>query len=115
VAQLFSLGHIHAYNMSITSPNILRLVAVAVIGTALVTSGLQPIYELLNPGWIVYIPKWWGFLNFLALSSLVVVAFALRRRERRLFAIACFIFAVCVAISLKEGLHGFHVIPTELP
>jgi hypothetical protein len=101
--------------MSITSPNILRLVTAAVMGTALVASGLQPVYEILNPGWIIYIPKWWGFLNFMALSALVVVAFALRRRERRLFAIVCFVFAVCVLVSLKEGLHGFHVIPTEQP
>jgi hypothetical protein len=54
-------------------------------------------------------------MNILALSSLVVVASVLRRRERRLFAIVCFVFAVCVLISFKEGLHGFHVIPTEQP
>jgi hypothetical protein len=66
-------------------------------------------------GWIVYVPKWWVFINFLALSALVIIAFALRQRDRQLYVIAWWVFAVCVLVSLVQGFYGFNVIPTELP
>ena len=97
------------------SPLILRFVAAVIIGAALVTSGLQPAIELLNAGRIISVPKWWVFMNFLALSALVISAFALRRRDRRLLTIVWLVFAACVLVSLVQGIEGFHVIPTEVP
>jgi cytochrome bd-type quinol oxidase subunit 2 len=85
------------------TPLPLRVLVFAVIGCALVTGWLQPLYEMFVVDGGVYVPRWWSLLQFTSLLVLLVLCFALMRRHRRLCIISWGAFWMSLLANVMPG------------
>jgi len=76
------------------TPFLLRAAVALVIGSALVTGWLRPIYR----GFVgrVYEPHWWGHLHLISLAALVFLFFFLWKRNWRLSMLTLCAFFVSI-------------------
>jgi hypothetical protein len=81
----------------------LRATVAVVIGCALVTGWLQPLYELLIVRGSVFVPKWWTYLHLVSLAALLFLCFFLWRRSWRLSMVTWCAFVVSVLANCIPG------------
>lgn len=84
-------------------PLLVRAIVAVVIGCALVTAWLQPLYEMFIVGGGVFVPGWWVYLQFGSLAVLLFLCFFLMKRHRKLCIISWCAFWASLVANVMPG------------
>ena len=83
------------------TPFPLRATVAAVIGCALSTGWLKPVYQLFVGR--VFVPNWWIYLHLVSLAALLFLVFFLWRRNWKLSMLTLGAFVVSIAPDYIPG------------
>jgi len=77
------------------TPFPLCAVVAAVMGCALVTGWLKPVYQFFVGR--VFVPNWWSYLHLVSLAALLFLVFFLWKRDWKLSMLSLCAFVVSIA------------------